>query len=375
MQKDCIGLSKWELDTPCLVIDIDVLEQNIGRMREFADSVGKRLRPHVKTHKCSKIARMQMDAGAVGLCAAKVSEAEGLIYEGFSQILVTSPVVSSQKIDRLMACLKKAPELMAVVDNSENAEALSSATEKTGASLGVLVGVDPGLRRTGASYENAIELARCVDSLPGLALKGIQCYAGHLQHVNSYESRKDMSLDCMGKAAELFRQLKAAGLPCEIFSGVGTGTYNIDSNVKDITDFQVGSYVVMDTEYMEIGSASSSGHFDDFKPALTLLSTVVSVNQDDWVTIDAGLKALYFTPHAPPRVVAPKGRGLQYEWFGDEHGRILFHNAGDKPDLGSVVELTASHCDPTINLFNSFYIIRNDVVVDRWEIDLRGCSQ
>jgi D-serine deaminase-like pyridoxal phosphate-dependent protein len=368
-------LSKFALDTPCLVLDIDILEQNIKLMKEHADSVGKKLRPHVKTHKCSNIAKLQMEAGAIGLCSAKVSEAEKLIHSGFTKVLVTSPVVTPEKIDNLMKCRKASQDLCVVVDNHDNAAALSQAAKDNGFELDVLIGIDPGLNRTGVSYENALALGRFVSALPGLALKGIQCYAGHLQHVTDYQERKQKSLSAMERAAEIFREFNSSGLSCSILTGTGTGTFDIDSQVKEMTDFQVGSYVVMDTEYTEIGSQKNVERFDIFKPSLTALSSVVSVNQEKFVTIDAGLKALYFTPHAPPCVVSPEGGNMTYEWFGDEHGRLRFSDSDAKPKLGDIIELTAPHCDPTINLYDRFYVTKNDEVIDEWEIDLRGCSR
>jgi D-serine deaminase-like pyridoxal phosphate-dependent protein len=344
-------------------------------MQAHADAVGKKLRPHVKTHKCAEIAKLQMEAGAIGLCAAKVSEAEKLFDAGLKRVLVTSPVVTPFKIEKLMKLRKASPELCVVVDNPENAKSLSCAAEENGFALNILIGVNPGLNRTGAAYENALDLGRFANGLPGLSIKGIQCYAGHLQHLKSYDERKERSLSAMQKAAEIFREFNSSGIACEVLTGTGTGTFDIDSMVEEMTDFQVGSYVVMDTEYTEIGSQKNAERFDVFQPSLTALSSVISVNQEKFVTIDAGLKALYFTPHAPPCVVSPKGGGLTYEWFGDEHGRIIVGNPADKPGLGDIIELTAPHCDPTINLYDRFYITKNDEVIDEWEIDMRGCSR
>ncbi|MCP3965916.1 MAG: hypothetical protein GY750_10130 [Lentisphaerae bacterium] len=131
----------------------------------------------------------------------------------------------------------------------------------------------------------------------------------------------------------------------------------------------------MDSEYCNIGSKDDPARFFIFQPALTLLTHVISTNQFDYVTVDAGLKAMYFTPHAPPYVMNPSGQGWRYEWFGDEHGKIYFPHQELKPELGDIAELSLSHCDPTINLYDTIWIACDGKIIDKWQIDLRGCSQ
>jgi D-serine deaminase-like pyridoxal phosphate-dependent protein len=367
--------SKDELDTPCLTLDIDIFEDNLALMRDFVTASGKKLRPHVKTHKCSEIAKRQLAAGGcAGLCAAKVSEAEGLIDAGLTDILITSPVVTGQKISALMECAKAA-RAMTVVDNRDNADALNLAANESCLRLKILVDINPAMGRTGVACEEAMELGKYIASLPNLELMGIQCYAGNLQHIGNFKQRYESSLLVMRRAAEVFRQFKLAGLNCEIFTGAGTGTFNIDSEVPEITDFQVGSYCVMDAEYLQTGGKANPKRFDLFKPALSLQASVISVNQPGFVTVDAGLKALYYTPHAPPIALNQTGSGWKYEWLGDEHGRVYFPESCMKPALGSRIELSASHCDPTINLFDSMWIVKDNIVIDCWKIDLRGCCR
>jgi len=367
------GRSKHELDTPCLTLDIDIFADNLALMRDFVTAAGKKLRPHVKTHKCSEIAKQQLAAGGcAGLCAAKVSEAAGLINAGLTDILITSPVVTVQKIAALMECAKAA-RVMTVIDNRDNADALNLAAGESCLKLKVLVDVNPAMGRTGVAFEEALELGKYAASLQNLELAGIQCYAGNLQHIGNFKQRQQNSLLMMRRATEVFRQFKLSGLDCEIFTGTGTGTFNIDCEIPEMTDFQVGSYCVMDAEYLQTGGSANPERFDLFKPALSLQASVISVNQPDFVTVDAGLKALYYTPHAPPVVLNQPGSGWRYEWFGDEHGRVYFPVPSMKPRLGGRIELSASHCDPTINLFDSMWIIKDDIVIDCWKIDLRGC--
>ncbi|MFA6715857.1 MAG: DSD1 family PLP-dependent enzyme [Victivallaceae bacterium] len=371
-------MRKTELDTPCLVLDIDIFERNLILMRDFALDRGKNLRPHVKTHKCSAIAKRQLaTGGCAGLCVAKISEARKLIDAGINNILVTSPVVTDAKIRNLFDGLKLAPELMVVIDNRQNAETLSAAAleRNNGLPLRALVDIDPEMGRTGIAYADALPLAEFINGLPGLKLEGIQCYAGLVQHINNFEERREKSLELMRKAAEVFRKMRNTGLPMKIFTGTGTGTFNIDTDIPELTDLQVGSYCLMDAEYCNIGGRNGTENFTVFKPSLSLLTSVISVNRKNFVTVDAGLKAMYFTPHAPPYVLNPTGSAWRYEWFGDEQGKVFFGHEDIKPYLGDVIELSASHCDPTINLYDSIWVVRENEVIDKWEIDLRGCSQ
>jgi len=373
--EDFIGVSKWKLDTPCLTVDLDILGANIRNMETHAASFGKKLRPHAKTHKCSRMARMQKDAGAVGICVAKVAEAEVLIRSGINEVLITSPVVSDYKIKRLMDCLGSAPELMVVVDNAANARHLNDAAEQKGVPLKVLIDLDPGMGRTGVNFQAALTMGQWVRNLPALRCQGIQCYAGHVQHVVSFPERFRLSQEWMKKAAGVFRQFKEAGLPAEIFTGTGTGTFEIDCLIPELTDMQVGSYTLMDAEYINIGSSRDPSRLVQFPPALTLLTTVISSNHNpNFVTVDAGLKALYHHG-GTPFVLNPSIPGLQYEWKGDEHGQISYRDSSHKFEIGDVLEMVVSHVDPTVNLYDSFFCTREGVVTEIWPIDLRGKCQ
>jgi D-serine deaminase-like pyridoxal phosphate-dependent protein len=365
---------KSDLDTPCLVLDMDILEQNLLKMQAAADGAGKNLRPHVKTHKCSSLARKQIEAGAIGVCVAKVSEADALVKAGLDNILITGPAVTPAKIERLIDLLGLSPNLMVVVDHPANIEMLDTALGTKGLSMGVLLDVDVGLNRTGVSPSDALALADQIVSRPHLHLRGIQAYAGHAQHIQSYDTRKHTSHQCLQGAVRVFREIRASLPTCTIFSASGTGTFDIDLAVAEISELQVGSYACMDTEYLNIGSADDDTRFAAFAPALRLLTTVVSANHKGFVTVDAGLKSLY-KDGGKPQVIRPEGSALVYDWFGDEYGRISSTDNSELPSLGSVLELLTSHCDPTINLFDRFYLTRGTEVIGTWTIDLRGCCQ
>jgi len=365
---------KYELDTPCLMVDIDILEQNIQTMQNAARAAGKNIRPHAKTHKCSILAKKQIRAGAVGVCAAKISEAEMLVDAGIKEVLVTGPVVTARKIERLVAILKKDPTVMVVVDHADNARMLDGALAVENLSMGILLDIDAGMGRTGIQPASALELAEQILQYKHLRLKGIQAYVGFVQHIQAYDERKRASLECMQKAAGVFRKLNKKHRACTIFSGAGTGTYDIDVNIPELTELQVGSYTVMDAEYLNIGSKDDPGRFSAFRPALTLFTTVVSVNRQEFVTVDAGLKSIY-RHGGDPFVITREFTSLKYDWFGDEYGKLIGQDHAKLPELGTVLELVTSHCDPTINQFDYFYIAKGDKVIDKWPIDLRGKSQ
>ncbi|MDR3501141.1 MAG: DSD1 family PLP-dependent enzyme [Legionella sp.] len=362
-----------KIDTPCLVIDLDKLEANISLMQELATKMGVAVRPHCKTHKCSRIAKLQIAAGAIGISAAKLSEAEVLIEQGISDILITSPIVSEFKLNRLALCLKRAPELLLVLDNPQNAEALNQLGQALNQPIQVLIDLDPGIGRTGVHPDNALNLARFLHEQPWLRVKGIQCYAGNLQHVANYQERKVLSLKTMEMASEIFRALKSLFPDMHILTGSGTGTFDIDPDASEVTEIQPGSYTVMDVQYERIGSKDDPQHFSQFQNAMTLLSTVISSNRAEHVTVDAGTKAIYVDPKYQPRIISHPH--LSYDWggFGDEHGKIT--GTGTLPSNATLIEMVVPHCDPTINLYDQFVMVRNNEMVDVWEIDLRGKSQ
>jgi D-serine deaminase-like pyridoxal phosphate-dependent protein len=369
-----VGRKKLKLDTPCLVLDLDILDENLQKMQSRVKAAGKALRPHAKTHKCSTLAKMQIANGAVGICAAKVSEAEALIDAGMSGLLITGPVSTPDKVFRLVSLLQRAPFLMAVVDHPAAIELLETGLAEKSRQLDVLVDIDIGHRRTGVSPGKALDLADRVLASKYLRLRGIQAYAGHVQHIMRYEDRKKASRQSLKQAAAVFRQLVKKDPSCSIFSASGTGTADIDLAVPELTELQAGSYALMDAEYLAIECEDGS-ECADYQPALTLLTAVVSIGRGRQVTVDAGLKALY-RDGGRPRVMNPEFSKLQYDWFGDEYGKLSAPNRSTLlPDLGAVIEVVVAHCDPTVNLFDCFHITRGGKVIDVWPIDLRGRCQ
>jgi D-serine deaminase-like pyridoxal phosphate-dependent protein len=368
------GVSKWDIDTPALLIDMDALERNIRRMSEYCIANDVNYRPHTKTTKCPEIARKQLDAGAIGICTAKVSEAEAQIDGGITDILITSPVTTSFKINRLMENLARAPGLMTVVDDLENIRDLSEAAARWNLELGVLVDLNLGLGRTGAAPgQMVVDHAREIVRSNNLRFVGIQAYAGSMQHVHGFEERRRRNVETMTPAAETVRMLEADGIPVEIFSGGGTGTYNLDHHVPGFTEGQPGSYLFMDTQYLAIGGQDTpTGQYTDFEPSLTVLTTAISKPVEESITVDAGTKACAMDD--PPPVV--KGiTGVSFSIAGDEHGIIAFENPSSEIHLGDKLELIVTHCDPAVNLYDRYHCIRGDRLEAVWDITGRGRSQ
>ena len=244
-----LGVSVWDLDTPALVVDLDVLEANIATMQRTVARNGIASRPHAKTHKTPEIARMQLETGSVGICVAKISEAHALFKHGIEPLLMTTSNVTPTKINRAMHLRKWCDQFIQATDTPENARLLAEAADSLGLVADVVVDVDPGGHRTGITPGRpALELAQLVDRLPSLRLRGMLCYDGGSQHVTGFEKRESQTLERLVPAAETFEQFQRAGLSTEIFSGGGTGTYNIDHQTPGLTDVQVGSYVYMDAQ-------------------------------------------------------------------------------------------------------------------------------
>jgi len=367
-----VDVSKWELDTPALCVDLDALEANLAAMQAAVVRNGIAARPHAKTHKCPAIARLQIESGAVGICTAKVSEAEVMLEHGIDRVLMTTSNVTPFKIARAMRLRRRHSGFVQATDSPENARDLSEAAVAAGVTADVVIDVDPGMNRTGITPGRpALELAQLVDRLPGLRLLGLLCYDGGSQHVRGFAERRARTLEGLAPAAETRALMERAGLDTGIFSGGGTGTYNIDHETPGLTDVQVGSYVFMDAQYLEIGGASDPEIYSDFQPSLTILTTVLNSQYAGQVTTDAGAKAC--TINQPWPIV--KGEtGMSYRSGSDEFGTLRYEDPSRTYLVGDKLELIVSHCDPVVNLYDEMYAIRGDRVEAAWRIAARGRS-
>jgi D-serine deaminase-like pyridoxal phosphate-dependent protein len=363
------ALTKADLPTPALLVDLDRFESNLRTMAEHCRRAGCGFRPHAKTHKCPAIAQRQLASGALGICVATVAEAEAMVAAGVSGVLLTSPIVDTRKIARMVR-LAKDGQVMLAVGHQRQIEWLAEAAVAQRLTLDVLVDIDVGDRRTGAlPGAPALQLARLIASHRSLRLRGVQAYAGLASHVAGFEARQKTSRELMAKAVETRDQLTQAGFDAAILSGGSTGTYNIDSTIRGVTELQVGSYVFMDLDYRRIGGKTDATTYSDFPPSLTVLASVVSVTHPDRVSIDAGTKALDTTvPHRPEAKDWP---GLTYNRGGDEFGILTFEGGARAPQLGDRIEFLVPHCDPTVNLYDRIYATRGERVEAVWPIAAR----
>ncbi len=367
------SLSFDEINTPALLVDIDAMEANLRRAADFLKSKGVGLRPHTKTHKCPIIAKKQIELGAVGVCAAKVSEAEVMVDAGVNDVLITSVVVTREKIDRVIALAVRSSGIQMVVDTIQNADDFNAAAEAAGTKLRVLIALDTGTRRVGiATGKPAMKLLEHISrKCNSLQFDGLQAYAGHVMHIKGHEKRKARSFSALEHCLETKAKMEKAGHEIGVFTGGGTGTYDIDSALDGMTDLQMGSYLFMDVQYRAIGD-SNSKVFDDFAPSLYVLSTAISQPVPTMITIDAGYKAF------AAEGVRPEFKdltGVIYNWGGDEHGMCMINNPSREVHVGDKFQLLVSHCDPTVNLYDYYHPHRNGVVEELWPIAARGKSQ
>jgi 3-hydroxy-D-aspartate aldolase len=368
-----VPASRARLNTPALIVDLDRLDRNIAAMQARADAAGVKLRPHAKTHKSVDIGRRQLAAGAVGLCCAKIGEAEVLADAGLSGLLLTSPVSAPAAIERLAAMAARSPDLMAVVDHPGIAQQIDAVLGRIGATLGVLIDIDPGIRRTGvASPADAVALAEAIEDCPALELRGVQYYCGLQQHVESYAERHAAISERTAYLQTVIAALRGAGHPVPIVSGSGTGTCHIDLLLGVFTEYQVGSYMFMDRQYLDCdlnGDRSAP-----FETSLFVDARVVSANHQGLVTIDAGFKALSAdgSVGAEAHGVPP---GTLFFFMGDEHAALVGDGIHRILAPGDPVTLTVPHCDPTVNLYGTYHVVRGDMLVDLWPVSARGCSR
>ncbi len=361
--------SRADLNTPALVVDVDAMDRNIAAMAAFARGAGLALRPHAKTHKSSAIARRQIAAGAVGVCCAKLGEAEALTDAGVAGILITSPVAGPAAVARLAALAARAPGLMASVDHPDTIDALARA----GAAMTLLVDVDPGLRRTGvADAAAAVALAQRITHADGLMFGGVQFYCGSQQHIEGFADRREAIADRTRYLSGVIEALTAAGLKAPLVTGGGTGSHRIDAELGVLTELQVGSYIFMDRQYCDCDLAGEEGAAP-FETSLFVDARVISANHAFLSTVDAGFKAFATEAGAPP-IVAGAAEGSAYRFMGDEHGAVLPPQGAAPPKLGEVVTFAAPHCDPTVNLYDAYHAVRDGTLVDIWPIEARGRS-
>lgn len=361
-----VGDSLDDLDTPSMIVDLDIMETNIKSLMDRLLPTGRSIRPHLKTTKSASIAKKLVAAGAKGGCVAKISEAEAIAAAGFPDLLITCEIVGPVKVKRLVELFKKHRGIRIVVDDTGAATAIDVALAKSGIEdpITVLIDLDVGLHRTGVKPEGALFLAKHIDKLNHLRLIGIQGYEGHLQHLHDFEDRKKQCLESMEILTKTAQQLQAGGYNIEVVTTGGTGTAEFCATVPGVTELQPGSFIFMDTDYRNaIGTYYSH--------SLSLLATVVSKQGERQVTIDTGLKSLT----TDSGLSECKDQRYSYNQLGDEHGSLAWEEGSPSLKVGDRIEMIPSHIDPTVNLHDYYYAHRNGIIEEIWAVDSRGKVQ
>lgn len=359
-----------EIPTPALLLDLDAFESNIARMATHLRDRKRGFRPHGKTHKCPHVAQALIKAGAIGICAARLSEAEVFAEHGIRGLLITTPVIGVSKIARAIGLAALAPDTMFCVDDDQNLRDWNDAARARG--LTVRLAVDLFFGRTGIPPgQPALELVRKVASLSHVSFAGLQSYDGMAAHTAPFDAREARTRGTMAQAVETRRLIERDGIECPMVTGGSTGTYRVDSEIDGLTELQPGSFVFMDIEYGTIGGPGGSA-YRDFKNALTVVTTVVSRPQA-FAVVDGGFKAFSTDRPFTPQPVGLAG--ARYEWAGDEHGRVFLDAGSGDLKVGDRVRFIPPHCDPTVNLYDNIHALRGDRVEAVWPIAARGKSQ
>ena len=365
-----VGMDEADIQTPCLVLDLDALERNIIKMGQFAKDKNMRHRVHGKMHKSVDVALLQEKlGGSCGVCCQKVSEAEAFVRGGIKDVLVSNQVRDPAKIDRLARLPKLGARAICCVDDLANIADLSAAAVKHGTQIECLVEIDCGAGRCGVqSTEDVVAIATAIDAAEGLKFAGLQAYQGAMQHLDDYQERKAKIEIAVAMVAEAVAALKSVGLECDIVGGGGTGSYYFEGESGVYNELQCGSYAFMDADYGRIldrdGNRIDQGEWQN---ALFLLTSVMSHAKADKAICDAGLKAQSVDSGLP---VIFGRTDVEYIKCTDEHGVIADPDGVLK--VGDKLKLVPGHCDPTCNVHDWYVGVRNGKVEALWPITARG---
>ena len=365
-----VGMEEAEIQTPCLVLDLDALERNIIKMGQFAKDKNMRHRVHGKMHKSVDVALLQEKlGGSCGVCCQKVSEAEAFVRGGITDILISNQVRDFAKIDRLARLPKLGARAICCIDDLANIADLSAAAVKYKTEIECLVEIDCGAGRCGVqSAEDVVAIAMAVDAAEGLKFAGLQAYQGAMQHLDDYQERKAKIAIAIAMVADAIEALKSVGLECDIVGGGGTGSYYFEGESGVYNELQCGSYAFMDADYGRIrdrdGKRIDQGEWQN---ALFLLTSVMSHAKADRAICDAGLKAQSVDSGLP---VIFGRTDVEYIKCTDEHGVIADPDGVLK--VGDKLKLVPGHCDPTCNVHDWYVGVRNGKVEALWPITARG---
>ncbi|NEX45900.1 3-hydroxy-D-aspartate aldolase BhcC [Pseudotabrizicola algicola] len=364
------GMDEADIQTPCLVLDLDALERNIKKMGDYARAHGMRHRVHGKMHKSVDVAKLQEQlGGSVGVCCQKVSEAEVFARGGIKDVLVSNQVRDLAKIDRLARMPKLGARTICCVDMMDNVADLSAAAVRHGTQIECLVEIDCGAGRCGVkTTPEVVALAKAIEAAEGLKFAGIQAYQGAMQHMDSYDDRKAKIDLAVAQVKDAVDTLKAEGIACDIVGGGGTGSYYFESNSGVYNELQCGSYAFMDADYGRIldkdGRRIDQGEWEN---ALFILTSVMSHAKADKAIVDAGLKAQSVDSGLP---VIFGRTDVKYVKCSDEHGVV--EDLGGVLKVNDKLRLVPGHCDPTCNVHDWYVGVRNGKVEVVWPVSARG---
>ena len=364
------GMSEDDIQTPCLVLDLDALERNIKKMGDYAAANGMRHRVHGKMHKSVDVAKLQETlGGACGVCCQKVSEAEVFARGGIRDVLVSNQVRHPAKIDRLARIPTYGARAICCVDDVTNVADLSEAAVRHGTQIECLVEIDCGAGRCGVTTTPAVvEIATAIDAAEGLKFAGIQAYQGAMQHLDSYEERREKIGIAVAMVKDAVDTLRTKGLECDIVGGGGTGSYYFESTSGVYNELQCGSYAFMDADYGRIldkdGKRIDQGEWEN---AMFILTSVMSHAKADKAIVDAGLKVQSVDSGLP---VIYGRDDVEYVKCSDEHGVVMDTEGVLK--INDKLKLVPGHCDPTANVHDWYVGVRNGKVECVWPISARG---
>ncbi len=367
-----VGMDECDIQTPSLILDLDALERNVTKMGQFATEMGVRHRIHGKMHKSVDVALLQERlGGSCGVCCQKVSEAEAFVRGGITDVLVSNQVRDPAKIDRLARLPLLGARTICCIDDVDNVAELSSAAIKHGTSIECLVEIDCGAGRCGVTGTTAVvEIALAIDAADGLQFSGIQAYQGAMQHLDSYQDRRQKTDIVVAMVREAVDALSAEGLNCDIVGGGGTGSYYFEGNSGVFNELQCGSYAFMDADYGRIldekGDRIDRGEWEN---SLFILTSVMSHAKADKAICDAGLKAQSVDSGLP---VIYGREDIEYMKCSDEHGVISDPLGALK--VNDKLKLVPGHCDPTCNVHDWYVGVRNGKVECLWPVTARGLA-
>lgn len=365
-----VGMNEADIQTPCLVLDLDALESNIRKMGEFAKANGIRHRVHGKMHKSVDVAKLQAElGGSCGVCCQKVSEAEVFARGGITDVMLSNQVRDPAKIDRLARMPLLGARTICCVDDIDNVAELSAAATRHGTEIECVVEIDCGAGRCGVTTTpDVLEIAKAIDAADGLRFAGLQAYQGAMQHMDKYEERKAKTDVAIAMVKDAVSALEAEGLECDIVGGGGTGSYYFEGASGVFNELQCGSYAFMDADYGRIldkqGQRIDQGEWQN---ALFILTSVMSHAKADKAICDAGLKAQSVDSGLP----FIYGRDdVEYVKCSDEHGVISDPDGVLK--VNDKLKLVPGHCDPTCNVHDWYVGVRGGVVETVWPVSARG---